>query len=59
MQDIVIEAKNLSKIYSLYSSPLQMFLHKMGLTLLMKEKPTEHAALNNISLQIKKGEKVA
>ena len=59
MQDIVIEAKNLSKIYSLYSSPLQMLLHKMGLTFLMKEKPTEHAALNNISLQIKKGEKVA
>ncbi len=59
MQDIAIHIENLSKVYSLYSSPLQMFLHKLGLTFLLRKKPAEHAALNNISLKIGKGEKVA
>lgn len=59
MEDIVITADRLSKVYHLYSSPLQMFLHKMGLGFLSRQKPGQHAALANVCFQIKKGEKVA
>ena len=58
-QDICIRAKDLSKIYKLYSSPLQMLLDKVGLGRALKLNPSQHAALDNITIAIRRGEKVA
>lgn len=58
MSEIVIQAKNLKKTYRLYSKPHYRFLDMLGL---LRNKPgayTEHAALDGINLEVRKGEKL-
>lgn len=57
--DIAIKAVNLSKVYSLYSGPLELLLDKLAINRLFGKKIAKHAALSNVSLEIKRGEKVA
>lgn len=59
MNDVVIRAHDLRKVYRLYAGPSYKFLDMFGL---LSDKPgryTEHAALDGVSLEIKRGEKVA
>ena len=59
MTDIAIRATNLAKIYRLYSKPAYRFLDMFGL---LRQGPaafTEHAALDGVNLEIRRGEKVA
>ena len=59
MSDVIIHARDLRKVYRLYSSPRQRFLDMFGL---LGNRPgafTEHAALDGINLDIRRGEKVA
>jgi len=56
-RDIIVNIKNLNKIYRLYNKPHYRFLDLFGL-LYGENKYREHAALNNINLNIHKGEKV-
>lgn len=59
MSDVVIQARDLRKIYRLYTGPTYKFLDMFGL---LGKRPglyTEHAALDGVSLEIKRGEKVA
>src|SRR6266704_2974220 len=59
MNDIVIRARDLKKVYRLYSKPSYRFRDMFGL---LKNTPgafTEHAALNGVTLEIHRGEKVA
>ena len=59
MTDIAIRATDLAKIYRLYSKPAYRFLDMFGL---LRQGPgsfTEHAALNGVNLEIRRGEKVA
>ena len=59
MTDVAIRATNLAKIYRLYSKPAYRFLDMFGL---LRERPgafTEHAALDGVNLEIRRGEKVA
>ena len=58
MNDIVIRATNLGKVYRLYTTPHHRFLDMLGL-LRSKGKYTEHHALSGINLEIRRGEKVA
>lgn len=59
MNDIVIRAKDLKKVYRLYSGPSYRFLDMFGLLGHRPGRFTEHAALDGISLEIRRGEKVA
>ena len=59
MEGVVIRAKDLKKVYRLYAKPSYRFLDMFGM---LGEKPgsyTEHAALDGINLDIRRGEKVA
>ena len=59
MTDTVIRARDLRKVYRLYSGPGYRFLDMFGL---LGSKPgaySEHAALDGVTLEIKRGEKVA
>ena len=59
MSDIVIHARDLTKIYRLYSKPAHRFLDMFGM---LRDRPgryTEHSALDHVSLEIPRGEKVA
>ena len=58
MNDIVIRATNLGKVYRLYTTPRHRFLDMLGL-LRKKDSFTEHHALSGINLEIRRGEKVA
>lgn len=57
--DIIIRAENLSKVYRLYAKPHYRFLDMFGLLREGAGKYTEHAALSNINLEFRRGEKVA
>ncbi|EPR37137.1 ABC transporter related protein [Desulfovibrio sp. X2] len=57
--DVAIRAENLSKVYKLYSSPFQLLVDKLGLGRFLRQAPGQHAALNSVSLDIRRGEKVA
>ncbi len=59
MSDPVIRARNLSKIYRLYTKPHHRFLDLFGLLDKADGLYTEHAALSNVSLDIGRGEKIA
>jgi lipopolysaccharide transport system ATP-binding protein len=59
MSDIVIHAKDLTKVYRLYASPRYRFLDMFGLLRNTAGAYTEHAALGGVSLDIRRGEKVA
>jgi ABC-type polysaccharide/polyol phosphate transport system ATPase subunit len=56
-QELVIELRNLSKIYRLYSKPIHRLLDLCGLS--RGRHYAEHAALSSINLDIRRGEKVA
>ena len=59
MSDIVIHARNLKKVYRLYKSPRHRFLDMFGLLRRQGGAYTEHSALDGVSLDIRRGEKVA
>ena len=54
--DIAIEVKNLTKVYRLYDKPMDRLKDSLGLA--RKNSFKEHRALNNVSLEVKKGETV-
>lgn len=59
MSEIVVHARDLRKVYRLYRGPTYRFLDMFGL---LGNRPglyTEHAALDGVSLDIARGEKVA
>ena len=59
MNEIAIRARHLKKVYRLYSKPHYRFLDMFSL---LPERPgqySEHAALDDVSLDIRRGEKVA
>ena len=57
--DLVISARDLRKVYRLYSGPGYRFLDMFGMLGRREGAFTEHAALDGVSLDIKRGEKVA
>src|SRR3954471_258558 len=59
MSDLVIEARNLTKVYRLYAGPGYRFLDMFGLLGKRQGAYTEHAALDGVDLAIRRGEKVA
>ena len=59
MNDVVIRARDLKKVYRLYSSAVSRFLDIFGMLRKNNGAYTEHAALAGINLEIRKGEKVA
>ncbi|MCI8483809.1 MAG: ABC transporter ATP-binding protein [Lachnospiraceae bacterium] len=56
MQDTAIKVTNVSKIYKLYDNPSARLKDALGLS--RKQNYREHAALHDITLEIKKGETV-
>ena len=56
--DVVIRAENLSKVYRLYGRPHDRFLDMFGL-LRRRDAYTEHHALVDVNLEVRRGEKVA
>lgn len=56
MSEIAIKVENLSKVYRLYDKPTDRVKESLSLT--KKKYSREHYALNNLSLEIKKGETV-
>lgn len=54
MGETVIEVNNVSKIYKLYDKPIDRL--KEGLSITHKNYHTDHVALNNINLNVGKGE---
>jgi len=59
MSEIIIHTRNLTKVYRLYASPRYRFLDMFGLLRRPAGAYTEHAALDGVSLDIRRGEKVA
>ncbi len=59
MRETVIHARDLIKVYRLYASPRHRFLDMFGLLRNKAGAYTEHSALDGISLDIARGEKVA
>ncbi len=59
MNEVVVRAENLTKIYRLYSRPHYRFLDMFGALGNKAGAYSEHAALNDINLEIRSGEKVA
>src|SRR4051812_38841126 len=59
MSDLVIEARNLKKVYRLYAGPGYRFLDMFGMLGNRPGAYTEHAALDGVNLEIRHGEKVA
>lgn len=59
MNDIVIQARDLTKVYRLYAGPGYRFLDMFGMLGSREGAYTEHAALDGVSLDIRRGEKVA
>ena len=56
MQDIMIEIKNLTKVYRLYDSPKDRV--KEVFSIVGKQYSKKFMALNNINISVKKGETV-
>jgi ABC-type polysaccharide/polyol phosphate transport system ATPase subunit len=59
MNDIVIRAHHVTKVYRLYAGPGYRFLDMFGLLGKRPGAYTEHAALDGVDLEIRRGEKVA
>ena len=55
-RDIVIQVKDLSKIYKLYNKPIDRLKESLGIA--KKKNYTEHYALNHVSFQVERGEAV-
>jgi ABC-type polysaccharide/polyol phosphate transport system ATPase subunit len=58
MNDIAIQAENVRKVYRLYTQPHYRLLDMFGL-LRDRSVYSEHVAVDNVSLTIRRGEKVA
>lgn len=56
MKEIAIKVENVNKIYKLYDKPSDRL--KEALKLTKKKKHTDHIALKNIDIEVKKGETV-
>ena len=56
MSEVAIKVENLSKMYKLYDRPMDRLKESLGLT--KKKKYKEYYALNNINMEIKRGETV-
>lgn len=54
MEDYAIQVKNVSKVYKLYEKPIDRVKETLGLT--RKKCYTEHHALTDININVKKGE---
>lgn len=59
MNDVIIRVENLSKIYRLYAKPLHRFLDMFNLLPHKAGRYSEHVALAEINLTVKRGEKLA
>lgn len=59
MPDAVIELRNVTKKYRLYAQPFDRFLDLLGWLPKTPGRYSEHTALNNVSFQVGRGEKVA
>ncbi len=59
MSNVVIRARDLRKVYRLYSKPSYRFRDMFGLLGEKAGAYTEHAALDGINLEISRGEKIA
>jgi ABC-type polysaccharide/polyol phosphate transport system ATPase subunit len=59
MNNTAIIARNLSKIYKLYATPRHRIYDVFGLKDLAAKGASEHRALNNVSFEVARGEKVA
>ncbi|MFP5379619.1 MAG: ABC transporter ATP-binding protein [Vicinamibacteria bacterium] len=59
MSDVVIRACDLRKVYRLYAKPQYRFLDMFGLLGRRAGAYSEHAALDGVDLDIRRGEKVA
>jgi lipopolysaccharide transport system ATP-binding protein len=59
MNETVISARDLTKVYRLYTKPHYRFLDMFGLLPDNGRRFTEHVALNRVSLEIPRGQKVA
>jgi lipopolysaccharide transport system ATP-binding protein len=59
MSDAVVRAENLTKRYRLYQKPVHRFLDMYGLLWRPAGKYREHAAIDNLSFEVRRGEKVA
>lgn len=59
MNDVIIRVENLSKVYRLYAKPLHRFLDMFNLLPHKAGRYSEHAALTEINLTVKRGEKLA
>ncbi len=59
MSEVVIHTRDLTKVYRLYASPRYRFLDMFGLLRQNAGAYTEHAALDGVTLDIRRGEKVA
>lgn len=59
MSDVAIHAKDLRKVYRLYTKPSYRFRDMFGILGHKAGAFTEHAALDGVSLDIARGEKVA
>lgn len=55
-EDIAIAVENVCKVYKLYDKPMDRMKEALGLT--RKKKYREHYALENVNMQIKRGESV-
>src|SRR5919202_2877465 len=59
MNNLIIQARELTKVYRLYSKPQYRFLDMFGLLGKKRGAFTEHAALDGVNMEILRGEKVA
>ena len=58
-RDLAIRATDLKKIYRLYAKPAYRFMDMFGFLGNRPDAFTEHAALDGVNLEIRRGEKVA
>jgi ABC-type polysaccharide/polyol phosphate transport system ATPase subunit len=58
-RDVAIRAIDLRKVYRLYAKPAYRFMDMFGLLGNRPDAYTEHAALDGVNLEIRRGEKVA
>ena len=59
MNEFAIRARDLRKVYRLYAKPSYRFFDMLGLLSPRPEAYSEHPALDGVSLDVKRGEKVA
>lgn len=59
MNDVIIQARNLRKVYRLYTEPRFRLLDMIGLLPARSKRYSERAALDGIDLEIRRGEKLA